>query len=425
MYISKVELKNIKCFEHFSIDLEENGKPILWTMIVGDNSVGKSCLLNSIALGLCDEATAAALMKEISGDFLRKDTLIKRGAISGSIEIGFRKEIKSKMAYGIKTKITKKPSDAPERVKQSLIPRQKDFPWNDIFICGYGPQRAAEADRSYDEYDPLAAVYTLFNYESTLQNPELILRRQPNRRRKQWAKKVLKVLMLDENDYDVVLTTTGMDIVGPWGALPLWSLSDGYRSTIFWILDFLAWQIYFKATNGRKPFSGVLLIDEIEQHLHPKWQRYIVERLRSQFPKVQFITTTHSPLVALGISDIESAKIVMLKREKQRITCEEIEPETLKSMRADQVLTSDVFGLSTARSGKTGDMIIRFRELFLKDVLDTEEKSEFMKLQTEILRELPSAAESEEDRKIHREIKDLLNRLENSLREKGHDKDKK
>ena len=71
MYISKVELKNIKCFEHFSIDLEENGDPILWTMIVGDNSVGKSCLLNSIALGLCDEATAAALMKEISGDFLR------------------------------------------------------------------------------------------------------------------------------------------------------------------------------------------------------------------------------------------------------------------------------------------------------------------------------------------------------------------
>ena len=65
MHISEVRLSNIKCFDDergFSLKLEENGEPILWTMIVGDNSVGKSCILESIAIGLCDEASAAALM---------------------------------------------------------------------------------------------------------------------------------------------------------------------------------------------------------------------------------------------------------------------------------------------------------------------------------------------------------------------------
>ncbi len=423
MYISKVELKNIKCFEHFSIDLEENGQPILWTMIVGDNSVGKSCLLESIAIGLCDEASAAALMKELPGGLLRKNASPKKKEISGSIDIDFRTRVGGQR-HSIKTKLKRKPVDAPPKLKQA-IDDEENFPWENIFICGYGPQRASDADRSYDEYDPLAAVYTLFNYEATLQNPELILRRQPASRRRQWMKKLLQVLML-EDKFEIKLDEKGIEIVGSWGEHPLWSLSDGYRSTTFWLLDFLAWQVYFrtsngKVSNGRKPFSGVLLIDELEQHLHPIWQRHIVGRLRKQFPRVQFITTTHSPLVALGVSDIPNVKIVSLRRENQVICFEEIDPQVLRGMRADQVLTSDIFGVSMARSVDDESKILRFRELYLKDRLAESEKREFKKLKRIIEHDMPEAGETEEERRLQKELRVLLEEIEVKLESKDKD----
>ncbi|MBW2119314.1 MAG: AAA family ATPase [Deltaproteobacteria bacterium] len=418
MHISKIQLTNIKCFEEFFLDLEKDGEPVFWTMIVGDNSVGKSCLLESIAIGLCDEASAAALMKELSGGLLRKNAPEENNKVSGSIDIDFKTHA-SGHPYSINTKITRKPADAPPKLKQS-IKDEANFPWENIFICGYGPQRASDADRSYDEYDPLAAVYTLFNYEATLQNPELILRRQPARRRRQWEKKLLRVLMLNEDEFKVELDEKGMSIVGPWGEQPLWSLSDGYRSTTFWLLDFLAWQVYFrtsngKASNGRKHFSGVLLIDELEQHLHPRWQRYIIGRLHEQFPKVQFITTTHSPLVALGVTDIPNVKIVSLKRENQVIFSEEVDPLMLKGMRADQVLTSDIFGVSMARSIGDERDILRFRELYLKDSLNKPEQREFNKLRRIIERDMPEVGETEEERKLQKDLKKLLDEIDSKL----------
>ena len=243
---------------------------------------------------------------------------------------------------------------------------------------------------------------------------------QPARRRQQWQKKLLRVLMLNEKKFKVRLDEKGMDIIGPWGEQPLWSLSDGYRSTTFWLLDFLAWQVYFrtsngKVSNGRKPFSGVLLIDELEQHLHPRWQRYIIGRLRRQFPKVQFITTTHSPLVALGVTDIPNVKIVSLKRENQIIFSEEIDPMELKGMRADQILTSDIFGLPTTRSIDNENKIIRFRELYLKESMTKSEKSEFKKLRRIMERDMPEVGETEEERKLQKELKELLDQIDSKM----------
>jgi predicted ATPase len=421
VYITNIELENIQCFENLSIDLEKDGKPVLWLMIVGDNSVGKSILLKSIALGLCDEASAAALMKEIPGDFLRDKTPIKNKAKTGWIEIKFKRHVNDRNYFTLRTEIKRMPPEAPEKVKQTQTPAHEGdvFPWEDIIVCGYGPQRAAEANTSYDEYDPLAAVYTLFNYESTLQNPELILRRQPARRKERWKKKILEVLMLNKDDYNITLDNKGMYIDGRWGKQPFWTLSDGYRSTVSWVLDFIAWHVYAFKPGDRIDFRGVLLIDEIEQHLHPKWQRYIVERLRKQFQKTQFITTTHSPLVTLGVSDIENVKVLSLKRSDQKITYEEVDPVDLKGLRVDQALTSDAFNLPIARSGKSGDKIVRFRDLYLKEKLTTEEQDEFDNLKMELRKDAPNVFEREEDRKMHYEIFRLLSDLGKSSGEKG------
>ena len=74
MYISKIQIKNIRCFDFLELDFSaQKGNAFLWTTILGDNAVGKTCLLRSIAFGLCDSANAAAPIKELPGDIIRRN----------------------------------------------------------------------------------------------------------------------------------------------------------------------------------------------------------------------------------------------------------------------------------------------------------------------------------------------------------------
>ena len=81
-------------------------------------------------------------------------------------------------------------------------------------------------------------------------------------------------------------------------ALDLSQLSDGERSFLAMVCDLgrrltLANPLLANPLHG----SGVVLIDELELHLHPKWQREVTAKLRKTFPNIQFIATTHSPFV--------------------------------------------------------------------------------------------------------------------------------
>ena len=99
------------------------------------------------------------------------------------------------------------------------------------------------------------------------------------------------------------LTPRGVRVSGPWGNAELGELGDGYQATITWVLDLLAWWfLKIRRTVSVKPASirGIVLMDEVEQHLHPRWQRNIMRLLTSAFPELQIIATTHSPLVVSG-----------------------------------------------------------------------------------------------------------------------------
>ena len=78
------------------------------------------------------------------------------------------------------------------------------------------------------------------------------------------------------------------------------ALSDGLK-LMAWVGD-LVTRLSQAFPNAENPLEqeGIVLIDEIDIHLHPTWQRQILSQLRRTFPKIQFIVTTHSPLVAGG-----------------------------------------------------------------------------------------------------------------------------
>ncbi|HIF9498101.1 TPA: AAA family ATPase [Photobacterium damselae] len=96
------------------------------------------------------------------------------------------------------------------------------------------------------------------------------------------------------------------------GNVPISLLSDGVRNMIGMVADISRRAIQLNPQLGDhviREAHGIVLIDEVDMHLHPQWQRSILGGLQKAFPNIQFIVTTHSPLV---ISDIKNVHVNLL-----------------------------------------------------------------------------------------------------------------
>lgn len=133
--------------------------------------------------------------------------------------------------------------------------------------------------------------------------------------------------------------------------LPYPALSDGYRAFICWLGDVL-YHLHTICPKGQRlvDMRGVVLVDEVDLHLHPAWQRHLVPSLSAALPKLQFVLTSHSPLV---VGTLSSRNVLLLEERAQsrgtHVT-EVVRPgEELYGRSADQILTSESFGLESTR----------------------------------------------------------------------------
>ena len=168
-YIEGLELRNVRCFQHLELEFDRSGEPSPVTLLIGENSTGKSTILRALALGLCQEAEATALMRTLPG------SLLTTGKKEGQITIKLRA---GNSSARIVTRIEQ--HNGAERIRQSTSPGK--FPWHQLFACGYGTHRSTEASLSFEEYDRQAALETLFDESAKLMNPEVVLLRQPKNR---------------------------------------------------------------------------------------------------------------------------------------------------------------------------------------------------------------------------------------------------
>jgi predicted ATP-binding protein involved in virulence len=161
--------------------------------------------------------------------------------------------------------------------------------------------------------------------------------------------------------------------------VPTISLSDGFRSVIALAGD-LIWRLLqaFPDLDDPTQASGVVLIDELDIHLHPSWQRQIAGWLQEAFPKLQFFVATHSPLVAAGGGD--EALTLRLDIEDGIVTVTQI--EDLSALDADRILRSPAFGLESTHSPATQKKIERYHKLRKKKRdLVGEEQQEYVQLE--------------------------------------------
>ena len=316
--------------------------------------------------------------------------------------------------YTITTTITKQ-SEKSETLTQKIEP-EIDFLWSDIFVCGYGANRTTQTYTNHEGYSTLDAVQSLFTSQVSFQDPEVVLRRRSEEVRKQIEQQLLKVMMLDDHDeYQFHYSDRGIEVDGPWGRQPLAALSDGYRSTSQWLLDFIGWSVHANRLTENGNIGGILLIDEIEQHLHPLWQRYFVQRLHEMFPNTQIIASTHTPLAASGVADIESGLLVKLDRSPENgVQAKLINKEELYGKRADQVLTSEAFGLVTSRNLGSLTDIYRYYELLGRTRRSQEEENELQELRDK-LRDSLQDGENATERLIRKEVTAAIERASSDI----------
>ena len=455
IYFTSLYLENVKCFSTpQELKLAHNGRPARWTLILGENGVGKTTLLQCLARmrpilledgpypvepELFSEENNETLNRYIrNGDDV---TMTMRAVFSDDRELGDASENSNHVGL---------PNDIETRIhleRRSNRFEDTDFYGKstkrmdkDLCIYGYGAARRMgppnfQLSGFFEEPDfrILDPVTSLFEDSEDLYDAEEILGKldYAELKNKQGAKGLMEKLKraladvlpdIKESD-DIEIhgprvpgdpgKESGVYVTTKYGPVPFSQLSLGYRVAFAWIVD-IAWRMFQKYPDSENPLAepGIILVDEIDLHLHPRWQREIRTYLTKHFPNVQFIVTAHSPLMA---QDALDANLVVLRDEGDHVVIEN-DPVAVRDWRIDQIITSGLFGLPTSRRLETEQLILEREEILNKSERSTEDRDRLRDLD-EKLDTLPTA-ESHDDQ----EAMEIIRRAAKLLKAKeGHE----
>ena len=175
-----------------------------------------------------------------------------------------------------------------------------------------------------------------------------------------------------------------------WGTVqPLYTgaLSSGTQGTLLWIWA-LAIEMarHYVWAEGWEKKPAILLIDEIENHLHPTWQRRVIPALLEHFPGLQIFATTHSPFVVAGL---KAGQVHLLNRDQNGVVTATTNTEDVIGWTADEILRN-MMGVDEPTDQLTVDRANRLRQLRAKESLTPEEESELNELRRQVNEDLLS-----------------------------------
>lgn len=195
--------------------------------------------------------------------------------------------------------------------------------------------------------------------------------------------------------------------------MPLEVLSQGLTSLLSWV-GVLCQRMKETSQHGETsvlPIDGpaIVLIDELDAHMHPRWQQVLVRRLKALFPKVQFIACTHSPLIVGGLdkSEVERFQIVDGKVERVEFDSD------MTLGRTDQILTGELFSLPSTLDLETQELMTRYKALLGKSQRTDDEQLEFVKLSNMVEGRIPPSPSN----LLPRRARELLEALDQAFTE--------
>ena len=349
MKIKKITLKNYRCFENVNIVFHDK-----LTVVIGSNGSGKTSVLEGIAVSL---GTMFNGINGLSGVSInKKDAYLKAYKMGESDDVQAQYPVKiatvgefdgkdiiwSRTLNGEGRSTTIKDAkpilDIANNYQDRLRAGDRDLILPIIAYYGTGRLWDYHREKKYDTFkentkingyidslDGTANIKLMMNWfrkktvqmvqksavglNSTLELIVVYGAMESCFSRITGYKDVKLLYNLDTNEIDCYYKNEN----GLQMTIPLSQMSDGYKGTISIIAD-IAYRMAVLnpqlGTNVLMDTDGVVLIDEIDLHLHPAWQHRILSDLQEIFPKVQFIVTTHAPTV---ISSAKSENLVILK----------------------------------------------------------------------------------------------------------------
>jgi energy-coupling factor transporter ATP-binding protein EcfA2 len=429
VYFLSLTLENVRCFgPKQTLQLSDaQGRPARWTVILGNNGMGKTTLLQ--ALTTFEPAMTEALTDRIPIYFPRGFLRTKRPPWSPLRHQAVRARFSLELLAGRLT-LDAGGEAHHEKFNYDVNPlglasttTTIRTPFLNLTCYGYGATRRLGAgslsaqkeshpsDSLFLEDVPLrnAEEWLLqADYAASKESPEQV--RAAERRER--VKHLLLAILPDVFDLrfappDANNPAARVEVKTHYGWVGMRELSLGYRTLIAWMVD-LASRLFERYPDSPNPLAepAVVLVDEIDLHLHPQWQRQLIGYLTERFPNTQFIVTAHSPLVVQSATD---ANIVVLRREGDHVVIDN-DVESIRGWRVDQILTSDLFGLETARPPQIEELLKERTALLSKPRLTAKDEARLRELQTAI-GPLPTG-----ETKTEREALELIQRAAERLR---------
>lgn len=384
MYLDHITLKNLKGFKNLSFSLARpDGTYAGWTVFTGDNGSGKSTLLKAIAIGL----TGRDVARSLQPSFHR---WVGAGSEQGTIELTLvpEKGVDEYLQGGrtsyspfqavIHLKAVGADAMLEEDASKKKATSAQRGPWSSQargwFSCGYGPFRrvfGASSEAARLMVAPTTERYvTMFEEAASLLEVDQWLRSLSHKKLEQRQPEAqLLDLILELLRDDLMpnqITIDRVDSDGLWlrdrnGLQLAWSeMSDGYRSALALLADILRHLVKAYGFEGlaerdaagklRIVRSGVVMIDEIDAHLHPEWQREIGFWLKAHFPNIQFLVTTHSPIICQAADPNGLFVLPEPGSSQEPRALSHDEYQRIIASRPDTILLTPAFGLQNTRS---------------------------------------------------------------------------
>lgn len=391
-------------------------------LILGENATGKSSILEAIALALSSRETR----KDLS---LEPASLVLAPAQLGSDDTPPESFAQVRLGF----------DEGRDRVLKIEEPTCKQIgPRVVLPVFAYGAFRQYQR-KAPALYDPAHTIVNLFETDRLLANPEQWLLGLEGEDFNDVAR-ALKVIISVEGDMKVIEKSADgkscLIVTAPAGILtrtPLNDVSSGYRTILAMVCDIMH-RLMDRATNphfqGLEHAQAVVLIDEVEAHLHPRWKIQIMHVLRTALPRVTFIATSHDPLCLRGMQKDEVVVVQRRSRaagaKTQYAACiERLEnlPDCAQ-LTIEQLLTSDFFNLMSTDQPETEKYLANVADLLSKqkkNVSLTPQEQQVMDVfEAEINKALPIGT-SEAQRVVQAAVAQFLQERQNLPSNKWED----